>query len=66
MVMMFFIEVAFQFNDGGSLGFFFTQEFITNFIFHELMIVFYFVVFIVVFLMHLLLIKLDNNRNNNK
>jgi len=62
---MFFIEVAFELNDGGSLALFFTQEFIINFIFHKLMIVFYFVVFIVVFLLGLLIIKLDNSRNKN-
>lgn len=64
-VLMFFIEVAFELNDGGSLALFFTQEFIINFIFHKLMIVFYFVVFIVVFLIGLLIIKLDNSRNKN-
>jgi len=62
---MFFIELAFELNDGGSLALFFTQEFIINFIFHKLMIVFYFVVFIVVFLLGLLIIKLDNSRNKN-
>jgi len=62
---MFFIELAFELNDGGSLALFFTQEFIINFIFHKLMIIFYFVVFIVVFLIGLLIIKLDNSRNKN-
>lgn len=63
---MFFIEIAFEFNDGGPLGLFFTSEFIVSFILHELMIIFYFVVFLLVFLIRLLIIKLENNSNRYK
>ena len=64
-VLIFFIEIAFELNEGGSLALFFTSEFIVNFIFHKLMIVFYFIVFILVYLLRLLIMKLGNSRNKN-
>ncbi|HBY85203.1 MAG TPA: hypothetical protein DEO86_04945 [Colwellia sp.] len=65
-LLMFFIEIAFELNDGGSLKLFLTSEFIVSFILHELMITFYFVVFLLVFLIRLLIIKLENNSNRPK
>lgn len=65
-LLMFFIEIAFEFNDGGPLSLFFTSEFIVSFIFHELMIIFYCVVFLLVYLIRLLIIKQENSGNRHK
>ncbi|AAZ25699.1 hypothetical protein CXF79_15010 [Colwellia sp. Bg11-28] len=56
-VLMFFIEIGFELNEGGSITLFFTPEFIINFIFHELMLSLYFVVFLLNFAFHLILLK---------
>ncbi|KGJ93513.1 hypothetical protein ND2E_2242 [Colwellia psychrerythraea] len=61
-VLIFCIELGFELNDGGSIGLFFTKEFITTFIFHELMFIFYFGVFLIVFIIRLLLTRLEKKQ----
>lgn len=56
-VLMFFIEIGFELNEGGSITLFFTPEFIINFIFHELILSLYFVLFLLTFAIHLILLK---------
>lgn len=54
---MFFIEIGFELNEGGSITLFFTPEFIINFIFHELILSLYFVLFLLTFAIRLILLK---------
>ena len=56
-VLMFFIEIGFELNEGGSITLFFTPEFIINFIFHELILSLYFVLFLLTFAIRLILLK---------
>ena len=56
-VLMLFIEIGFELNEGGSITLFFTPEFIINFIFHELILSLYFVLFLLTFAIRLILLK---------
>ena len=57
IVLIFFLEVAFDLFEGKSIKVFFTIDFIINFLLHQLMFILYFIVFLLSLLTSLVRFK---------
>jgi len=62
IVLIFFLEVAFDFFEGNSIKVFFTIDFIIHFLLHQLMFILYVIVFLLSLLINIVRFKYSNSR----